>query len=299
MKKARKALKLTGKIVAWIVGLVALAVIALLAEGEWKQRMTPTAVPAPFTTKAEGPPGAPVLILLHGAGLNGHMWDPVRRHLDPRYRVIALDLPGYGSRRNEAYTLERATELVAEAARSVAPYPVILIGDSLGGYTAIGAAPLIPAGQLRGLILGGSSSNMGVRAIPGYVQSILIVKMMTMFSDENTFLFKATAKFGLSEQDGRAVVAAGGSLRAIPGTIRNLMNIDFRSRLAAIEQPVLIVNGAFDTNAIKQEDSFVAAAKHATRYRFENTGHGVSMLKSPQFAELVNAFAAKNLAGAP
>ena len=32
-------------------------------------------------------PADPVLILLHGATLNGRMWDPVRRYLDPKLEV--------------------------------------------------------------------------------------------------------------------------------------------------------------------------------------------------------------------
>ncbi len=55
-------------------------------------------------------PGAPTLILLHGATLNGRMWDPVRRALDPRWRVLTPDLPGHGARSAERYTLPTAGE---------------------------------------------------------------------------------------------------------------------------------------------------------------------------------------------
>lgn len=44
-------------------------------------------------------PTDPTLVLLHGATLNSHMWDAVRRDLNPKYRVIAPDLPGHGARR--------------------------------------------------------------------------------------------------------------------------------------------------------------------------------------------------------
>ena len=87
---------------------------------------------------------SPVLILLHGATLNGRMWDPVRRYLDPAYRVIAPDLPGHGTRRNEPYTVEAAVAAAVAAAQSVAPAPVILVGDSLGGYTSIASASALP-----------------------------------------------------------------------------------------------------------------------------------------------------------
>jgi pimeloyl-ACP methyl ester carboxylesterase len=59
----------------------------------------------------------PTIILVHGATLNGRMWDPVRRHLDPACDVVTVDLPGHGSR-TDRYTLEGARKVIAEAARS-------------------------------------------------------------------------------------------------------------------------------------------------------------------------------------
>src|SRR5881394_46525 len=91
-----------------------------------------------------GSHGSPALILIHGATLNWASWNPVRRHLDPRWRVLAIDLPGHGARRGERYTVEGAAEAVAAAAKAVAPAKVVLIGDSLGGYSAMAASASIP-----------------------------------------------------------------------------------------------------------------------------------------------------------
>src|SRR5262245_14498439 len=100
-----------------------------------------------------------VLILSHGATLNAASWNPVRRHLDPRWNVVAIDLPGHGSRRNEHYTLEGAAEAIAAAAKAVAPEKVVLIGDSLGGYSSMAAAASVPREQLAALVVGGCSTN--------------------------------------------------------------------------------------------------------------------------------------------
>lgn len=97
------------------------------------------------------------------------MWDAVRRDLNPSYRVIALDLPGHGAHADGRFTLAAATAAVAAAARSVAPAPVLLVGDSLGGYTAMAAASAVPAKQLRGLMIGGASSNFGHAKLFGYL----------------------------------------------------------------------------------------------------------------------------------
>jgi len=102
---------------------------------------------------------APVVMLLHGATLNGRMWDPVRRLLDPRWRVLTPDLPGHGARYAERYTLEAAAATVAEMAREAGSAPLVVGGDSLGGYSTMAAASRLPRGQLKGLILGGCSLN--------------------------------------------------------------------------------------------------------------------------------------------
>jgi hypothetical protein len=63
-------------------------------------------------------------------------------------------------------------------------------------------------------------------------------------------------------------------------------------RGAAVKAPVPIVNGGLDQPAVAQEASFLAAAQGSS-HRFEQTPHGVSMLRSAGFADLVNGFVAR------
>jgi len=98
----------------------------------------------------------PVLVLLHGATGNGRMWAPVRRILEARgYRVLTPDLPGHGSRRAEQFSLQAAVQAVVEAVASVEPAPVVVAGDSLGGYVTMASAGSLPPAQLRGLMPSG------------------------------------------------------------------------------------------------------------------------------------------------
>lgn len=282
-----------------VVGLVLATALAIIATAEWNHRASvrdPKAARLPDDA-ATGDAHKPVLVLLHGAGLNGHMWDAVRRHLDPDWRVIALDLPGHGQHSVQAYSLEAASATIAAAVRAVAPAPVLLVGDSLGGYSAIAAAPAVPAAQLRGLVLAGSSANFdGALQWPRYFKDIVAITLMSAFVDEQDFAHRALALFGVAEADRPAIVAAGVKLRAVPQAGRALIDVDMRSQLAAIDVPVLIINGALDKRAVAQEASFIAAAKKPSQFRFENTGHGVSMLRPQEFAQQVNSFARQQFA---
>ena len=300
LRHARRVLRGLTIGVGGLLLLVLLAGLGFNLGSEWRVS-TAVALPAPAVElPAPGAtPGSPVLILLHGAGLNGHMWDAVRRHLDPGLRVIALDLPGHGVRRAEVYTLDAATAAVAAAARAVAPAPVVLVGDSLGGYTAMGAAAAVPREQLAGLVLAGCSSNFGAAARLKYPLDVALVRTLSLVFDEDAFVDKALAKLGVEEPDRRRIVAAGVGIRAVPLAARGLLGVDFRARLAAVTAPVLIVNGALDTRAVAQEASFLAVAAQGSSHRFEQTPHGVSMLRSAEFAALVNGFAAHLRGGLP
>ena len=64
------------------------------------------------------------------------------------------------------------------------------------------------------------------------------------------------------------------------GPVTVLRGIDFRARLAAVEQPVLIVNGSKDKLFVEQEASFLAVARRASSHRFEGCDHGVSLRRS-------------------
>lgn len=235
----------------------------------------------------------PVLILIHGAAGNGRMWDAVRRELSPRWRVIAPDLPGHGARRGEAFSLQGAVDTVVAAARSVAPAPVVVGGDSLGGYTSLASAQALPPSQLQGLMLAGCTANMvggALRAL--LIRQVLLVAMGTLLGAKRmaNLTAKELRNMGIADEDVNAQVTAGFNHGVFPQAVRALRGTDFRAKLAAVTQPVMVVNGAKDKIFVDQEASFVAVAKRATCHRFADCEHGVSLRRSREFAALVNNF---------
>jgi pimeloyl-ACP methyl ester carboxylesterase len=241
----------------------------------------------------------PVVILVHGATLNGRMWDPIRRHLSPAFRVVAPDLPGHGSRLGERYTLKAAVAVLAEAARSVAPAPVVLVGDSLGAYSSMAAASDLPQQQLKGLVLAGATFNFVGKSVASYVfKGWLFKTLATVFGEQRVIAKLMPKAFGpkgvnLSPSDARAIVDAGMSVVVFGQAVKVLRGVDHRATLAAIAQPVLILNGDLDRVNVNEEASFLAVAKHASVARFANCEHGISLWKPQEFAACVNQFAAK------
>lgn len=253
-----------------------------------------------ITQMSPDPSSKPVLILIHGATLNGQMWAPVRRHLDASLRVLAPDLPGHGVRRGEAFTLEGAVATVLAAARSVSDSAVVLAGDSLGGYTALASAGALPQAQLRGLVLSGCSANLeGFATLSHFLLKASVFKTLLALFGEPRLLKSMSGKVrkmlddaGVQPGDAELLLNAGLSIKAFPEAVQALRGIDFRGKLAALHQPVCLVNGDQDAVMLRQEASFLAAAQRATQHRFD-CGHGVSLLKSAELAALISRFAAE------
>lgn len=241
----------------------------------------------------------PAVILVHGATLNGRSWNPVRRLVDSRLRVIAPDLPGHGARQNEPYTLQGGIDTLVAAARELGDAPFILAGDSLGSYTSQAAAASLPQARLKGLVLGGASHEfIGAPVLP-YAAKALMFRVLLALNGERKLVDAkipdTLRKFGMSEEDVASTMEAGISLKAFPQAVAALRGVDFRSKLAAITQPTMFINGDRDTNHVRGEANYVAAAKQATVHRFAGCEHGVSLFRSPQYAELLNSFARRVL----
>lgn len=239
----------------------------------------------------------PVLILVHGATGNRRMWDPVRRALEPRYRILTPDLPGHGVRQSERFTLDGAVSTVVEAARSVAPAAVVVGGDSLGGYVSMAAARALAPSQLKGLVLSGCTMNFeGVALIPFKIKTFFNKLLLATLGQERLLgerFVREAAKLGLESRDARAVLEGGLNMHAFPDCVAALTGVDFVAKAGAIRQPMLFLNGSKDRDMMRQQARFQAAAPQARFHVFEGAGHGVSLLRSAEFAALVDEFASQ------
>ncbi|MFI2433061.1 alpha/beta fold hydrolase [Streptomyces sp. NPDC018693] len=118
-----------------------------------------------------GGDGTPVL-LLHG--LAGHMgeWDALAELLLPRHRVIAYDARAHGASERQPTDVSRAAyvrDVVAVIGQLLPDSgPVVLVGQSLGGHTAMLTAAAHP-GLVRALILIEAGPDGPVPDLPGHI----------------------------------------------------------------------------------------------------------------------------------
>src|SRR5699024_5283287 len=126
----------------------------------------------------------PQVVFVHGIRTSATMWRAQVAHLQDRgVAAEAIDLPGHGSRRDEAWSVDGALDAIDRAVlRAAERGPVILAAHSMGALLSIayvgraGAAP-----PVRALVAAGATSFpvgagvvayrallTGMRRLPGH-----------------------------------------------------------------------------------------------------------------------------------
>tara|TARA_B100000446_G_scaffold162219_1_gene162427 strand:- start:2362 stop:3369 length:1008 start_codon:yes stop_codon:yes gene_type:complete len=82
-------------------------------------------------------PNAPVLFLLHGIMASLHTWDGWVESLQDDFRIIRVDIPGFGLTGPYAdgiYNIDRAVDMVDQLTDALEIDSFFLAGNSMGGY---------------------------------------------------------------------------------------------------------------------------------------------------------------------
>jgi len=151
----------------------------------------------------DGPEDAATVLFLHGVGSSGRTWEWLPDELTHGRRVVRVDLRGHGRSDHAAgtYLVPRYGADVAAVLRSVAPRPIVVVGNSLGGVIAwwlaqnhpdlvtaalledpplfAGETPETDAGRfrdvfhaVRAVILQGRESGLSEKELAGHIATI-------------------------------------------------------------------------------------------------------------------------------
>lgn len=91
------------------------------------------------------------IVLLHGFLENQSMWDYFVKKLSAEYRVITIDLPGFGKSESfgRIHLMEQMAVCVNRVLKECAVNKCLLLGHSMGGYVTLAFASKYP-GKLKG-----------------------------------------------------------------------------------------------------------------------------------------------------
>jgi pimeloyl-ACP methyl ester carboxylesterase len=207
------------------------------------------------------PEGAKTLIFVHGLGSYLKFW---RYQLDVMagkgYRVIALDLPGYGKSdkpREFPYTMEAFAEVLHELIGQLGLDRPIVVGHSMGGHIAMTHAILHP-GEAQALVL---TSPAGFEKFSArersWFASVVRTELILGATEEDIWSSVRAANFAnwrdellwLIEERVRVSKTPEFPAYAFANvmSVRGLSRTDFvRGHLSAIQVPTLIVYGSAD-----------------------------------------------------
>ncbi len=206
--------------------------------------------------KDTGPKDAPVLLLLHGFGSSLQTWDVWAEKLDKKYRVIRLDLPGFGltgpspsddySELNDLNTLTRFVDSLGITDLSV-------VGHSMGGKIAWTFAAA-HAERVKALVLMAPDGFPQPEAIGTKPYAMPAIMGVMKYSLPKYFVRKSIepAFVDLNELDDKLVnryhdmLRAPGVRAAILSRANQTIYTDPVPRLKQIKAPTLLIWGEED-----------------------------------------------------
>ena len=240
----------------------------------------------------------PDLVLIHGWGMHGGIWDGLVPLLEPHLRVTRVDLPGHG---RSAWTGEASLDAVVEAVRAAVPARAAWLGWSLGGLVAMRAAVQVAA-QVDALVTVASSPCFMRKP---YWQSAMLPQLLDTFADELEQDYRQTLTrfLGLQVRGSEHATAVLKELRetllshgpphadGLRAGLEILRDTDLRDELASIHCPTLLLMGERDTlvpaGAGQATLKYLSSARLAT---IAGAGHAPFISDPVFFAEHVVEF---------
>lgn len=96
----------------------------------------------------------PTLIFVHGFGAHAYWWSYLAPYFIDRYRVYALDMPGFGnSKAPDKYDENCFAQAIIDFVELNCPNEICLIGHSYGGAQSLRAMALAPKLFNRGIVV--------------------------------------------------------------------------------------------------------------------------------------------------
>lgn len=230
----------------------------------------------------------PRLVLVHGTRMDARQWGPYRQLL-PDVEVVAVDLPGHGSRLGERFTLDAAVATIAEAVDGAGPgRRVVLAGHSLGGYMATVYAsryavrPPLPIDEL---VLVGATADPRSRLSLVYR---LFARTLPRVGAERAARGMNRVMGWLGARGEMAELLPGGeAYAALPDAWRAVMDECGPDLLSRVGCPVLLVNGQLDQMRV-HVDRYAAAARQARVVTVPRATHLLPLTHPEELARLLH-----------
>jgi len=221
------------------------------------------------------------VVLVHGIRTSATMWRSQVEYLRERGNpVVAVDLPGHGSRMAEEYSLDAAFATIDEAVTDAATRgPVLLVGHSMGGLVSIEYVGREDRPPVAGFV---AASCTAIPRGVGLAAYRLLARGFDALPDRGMRLTDLMLDRILPTET-RADFGAGGyALDAQDTALQSLSVLDLLAALHRIDVPLWFVNGQYDQLRVN-ERLFARVARHAELIVVPRTTHHVTVMRPRVF----------------
>lgn len=243
--------------------------------------------------KEEGAADRQIALFIHGWSSSWYALSPIFQEFNRRYRVMAVDLPGYGEspRLKERTTIPAYADLLAKLIREVTDKPIVLIGHSMGGMISLTLTLRHPELVERMILICPTISgklsmfiNMFVSPITFLERSVITNRFISAFEPyfiQITDRLMRPASFAdrteIKEDEYthlRADARRPGQGRVRAECYRAMRENDLRGKLSQVNKPALVIWGMED-NTVPLRDASVVATEwpDADLRMIPNAGH--------------------------
>ncbi|AQP45978.1 hypothetical protein RPIT_02600 [Tessaracoccus flavus] len=199
----------------------------------------------------------------------------------PEFDVVAIDLPGHGSKSGTPFTTEAALDAIAEAVDGAVP--VVLAGHSLGAYL-VGLFAGTRPHRLRGLVLMGATGNPRGRLAWTYRGFAGLTRRV-----DHSVL--ARLRGGVARLLGvrPELLPARPDYTTLPAIWESVMRDCPPSVLRSVGCPVLFINGQFDQMRA-DERRYLARVEGSALEIVPRASHFAPLTHAPEVAEAIRRF---------
>jgi pimeloyl-[acyl-carrier protein] methyl ester esterase len=241
----------------------------------------------------------PVLVLVHGWGMNARVFDALIDLLAADFEVRALDLPGHGGR--DALP-ENTLQSWADDLAQQLPEGAALLGWSLGGQVAMRAALDHPRKIGRLVLLASTPKfvaaedwdrGMAAADLADFGAALLTDPQATLLRFLSLQTRGMPGQKALLQQLRQTLLAAPvPSGDALAGGLAMLRDTDLRVDLRLLTQPTLVLHGALDTLTPPTAGAWLAETlPRAQRLELARAAHAPHLSHAEEVAAAIRHFA--------
>jgi pimeloyl-ACP methyl ester carboxylesterase len=242
------------------------------------------------------------IVLLHGFTESSTIWNRFRRALANHFRVITIDLPGFGKSESvaEIHTMELFADVVHEVLKGCRVRKCLMVGHSMGGFVTLAYAKKYPE-MLLGLSLfhshpysdtqeGRINRERAIRLMRESRQNYIFQFIPSLFAPELRKkhaaaiekLVKQASKITIE-----SLIASSQGMKLRPDSAEFLKTLDI---------PVLFIVGMKDSRApLDRIGEMILLPKHSESLILKDIGHMGYLEAYEQTLQAVWCFAKKVL----